>query len=133
MRDQDGDALSGVTVAFAVTAGGGTLSAASVTTDVKRSGRINVDAWLSTAGTNTVTATASGITAPITFTATAEDAVDTGYGDYLADESFAITQSIYYAVANTSDRIYALRAAQIDVYTLPGVEQVSERITLHSD
>ena len=33
VRDQDGDALSGITVAFAVTAGGGTLSASSVTTN----------------------------------------------------------------------------------------------------
>ena len=34
VRDQNGDGLSGVTVTFAVTAGGGTLSASSVTTDV---------------------------------------------------------------------------------------------------
>ena len=68
VRDQDGDALSGVTVAFAVTAGGGSLSAASVTTNA--SGRAESTLTLgSTVGTNTVTATVSGITA-ITFTAT---------------------------------------------------------------
>ena len=67
VRDQDGDALSGVAVAFAVTAGGGRLSAASVTTNT--SGRAESTLTLgSTAGTNTVTATVSGITA-ITFTA----------------------------------------------------------------
>ena len=70
VRDQNGDALSGVTVAFAVTAGGGTLSATSVTTNA--SGRAESTLTLgSTTGTNTVTATASGIATPITFTATA--------------------------------------------------------------
>ena len=70
VRDQDGDGLSGVTVAFAVAAGGGTLSASSVTTDA--SGRAESTLTLGSAvGTNTVTATASGITGSITFTATA--------------------------------------------------------------
>ena len=70
VRDQDGDALSGITVAFAVTAGGGTLSASSVTTDA--SGRAQSTLTLgSTVGTNTVTASVSGITGSITFTATA--------------------------------------------------------------
>ena len=131
VRDQNGDALSGVTVAFAVTAGGGALSSASVTTG--SNGRASSTLTLgSAAGTNTVTATVSGITA-VTFTATAEAIAVVAYGDYLADESFDITQSIYYAIANTSDRLFALRAAQIDVYTLEGVEQVSERISLHGD
>ena len=70
VRDQDGDGLSGITVAFAVTAGGGTLSTASGTTG--SNGRASSTLTLgSTAGTNTVTATASGITSPVTFTATA--------------------------------------------------------------
>ena len=57
VRDQNGDALSGVTVAFAVTAGGGTLSASSVTTD--SSGQAESTLTLgSTVGTNTVTANA---------------------------------------------------------------------------
>ena len=69
VRDQNGDALSGVTVAFAVTAGGGTLSSASVTTG--SNGRASSTLTLgSTTGTNTVTATASGVTASVTFTAT---------------------------------------------------------------
>ena len=55
------------------------------------------------------------------------------YGDYLADESFPITAAAYYAIASTSDRIFALASSQIDVYTLDGVEQVSERIPLHDD
>ena len=74
VQDQNGDALSGVTVTFAVTGGGGTLSASSVTTNA--SGRASTTLTLgSTAGTNTVTATVSGITA-ITFTATGTAAAD---------------------------------------------------------
>ena len=73
-RDRNGHELSGITVAFAVTAGGGTLSTASVTTG--SNGRASSTLTLgSTAGTNTVTATASGIMTPAPFTATgtAED------------------------------------------------------------
>ena len=70
VRDQDGDALSGVAVAFAVTGGGGTLSATSVTTNA--SGRAESTLTLgSSTGTNTVTATATGIATTVTFTATA--------------------------------------------------------------
>ena len=81
VRDQDGDTLSGVTVAFAVTAGGGTLSDASVTTD--SSGQAESTLTLgSTTGTNTVTATASGVTTPVTFTATAT-ATGTAVASYI--------------------------------------------------
>ena len=70
VRDQDGDALSGVAVAFAVTGGGGTLSATNVTTNA--SGRAQSTLTLgSSTGTNTVRASVSGITQTRTFTATA--------------------------------------------------------------
>ena len=70
VRDQDGNAFEGATVAFEVTGGGGALSTDSVTTG--SNGRASSTLTLgSTAGTNTVTATASGITTPVTFTATA--------------------------------------------------------------
>ena len=70
VRDQNGDGLSGVTVAFSVTAGGGTLSSASVTTG--SNGRAQSTLTLgSTVGTNTVTADVSGISTTITFSATA--------------------------------------------------------------
>ena len=70
VRDQDGDALSGVAVAFAVTGGGGTLSATNVTTNA--SGRAQSTLTLgSSTGTNSVRASVSGITQTRTFTATA--------------------------------------------------------------
>ncbi|CAN5135455.1 hypothetical protein BH23GEM2_BH23GEM2_05310 [soil metagenome] len=69
VRDQSGNPMSGVSVAFAVTAGGGSISPSSVTTN--SSGVATVTSWTlgQTAGTNTATATVSGLQA-VTFTAT---------------------------------------------------------------
>ena len=62
----------GITVVFAVTQGGGTLGATTVTTDDQ--GIASAGSWTlgATAGTNTVTATVSGLTTNnvVTFTAT---------------------------------------------------------------
>ena len=67
--DQDGSAFVGAVVSFSVTAGGGTLSAATVTTDAN--GRAATRLTLgSQPGTNTVEATVEGLE-PETFTATA--------------------------------------------------------------
>ena len=69
VNDQNGDAFSGAVVTFAVASGGGSLSDTSVTTGAD--GRAEATLTLGSAvGTNTVTATASGITGSITFTAT---------------------------------------------------------------
>ena len=70
VRDENGHGLSGVTVAFVVKAGGGTLSATSVTTgsDGFASSTLTLG---SSAGTNTVAATVSGIIPFATFTAEA--------------------------------------------------------------
>ena len=68
--DEDGTAMAGVVVSFAVTAGGGTLSAATATTDAN--GRAATRLTLgSDAGTNTVSATVEGLE-PVTFTATGQ-------------------------------------------------------------
>ena len=69
---QDGSsvAFAGVPVTFAVTAGGGSLSATNTTTDVN--GRAETTLTLgNTAGTNTVRVSVTGITQTIAFTATA--------------------------------------------------------------
>ena len=71
VRDQNGDGLSGVTVTFVVTVGGGTLSDTSVTTGAD--GRASSTLTLgSTAGTNTARASVSGISTTRTFRGTAE-------------------------------------------------------------
>ena len=71
VSDEDGAAMAGVVVSFAVTAGGGTLSAATATTDAN--GRAATRLTLgSDAGTNTVSATVEGLE-PVTFTATGQE------------------------------------------------------------
>ena len=68
---EDGSAISGVVVSFAVTAGGGTLSAATATTNAN--GRAATRLTLgSEVETNTVEATVAGLVS-VTFTATRQD------------------------------------------------------------
>ena len=70
--DEDDDVVSGVTVTFSVTAGGGSLSETSVTTNSR--GRAQTDLTLGDEpGRNTVRASVSGVSDRVTFTATAED------------------------------------------------------------
>ena len=71
VSDEDGAAMAGVVVSFAVTAGGGTLSAATATTDAN--GRAATRLTLgSEPGTNTVSATVEGLES-VTFTATGQE------------------------------------------------------------
>jgi len=73
VRDAFGNPVPGVEVTFAVTSGGGSLSATSGITD--GNGRARAGAWTvgSQPGTNTVSATAAGLSgSPLTFTATAQ-------------------------------------------------------------
>ena len=79
VSDEDSAAMAGVAVTFAVTAGGGTLSANTATTDAKGRART----WLtlgSELGTNTVEATVEGLE-PVTFTATGQESPLTGLFD----------------------------------------------------
>ena len=76
VQDQNGDSLSGVTVTFAVTIGGGSISASSVTTNA--SGQAETTLTLgTTAGSNRVVASVSGITQTRNFNATGQAAVAT--------------------------------------------------------
>jgi hypothetical protein len=70
VQDANGIPVAGYTVAFVVTAGGGTVSTPSATTDARGQAQT---AWtLGAPGTNTVEARASGLTgSPIVFTANA--------------------------------------------------------------
>lgn len=69
VTDKFGNPVSGVLTTFTVASGGGSVTGASANTDVN--GIATVGSWRlgTTAGANTLTATASGVT-PITFTAT---------------------------------------------------------------
>ena len=81
VSDEDGAAIAGVVVSFAVTAGEGTLLAATATTDVNGRART----WLrltlgSELGTNTVEATLEGLES-VTFTATWQELPLAGFLD----------------------------------------------------
>jgi adhesin/invasin len=69
VKDADGNPIAGVTVSFAVASGGGSLTGASATTS--GAGVAAVGSWTlgTTSGTNTLTASVTGLT-PVTFTAT---------------------------------------------------------------
>ena len=70
VSDEDDAAMAGVVVTFSVTAGGGTLSSTTATTDAN--GRAATRLTLgSEPGTNTVSATVEGLV-PVTFTATGQ-------------------------------------------------------------
>ena len=69
--DEDGAAIAGAVVSFSVTAGGGTLSATTATTDANGQARSRLTLG-SDAGTNTVSATVEGLE-PGTFTATGQE------------------------------------------------------------
>jgi hypothetical protein len=70
VEDVDGDDVAGATVTWAVASGDGTLSAVTGTTGSDGTAQVT---WTlgPTAGTNTATATVSGLT-PVTFTATGQ-------------------------------------------------------------
>ena len=71
ITDQNGAAVSGVSVTFAVVSGGGSVAGGSTTTG--SDGVATIGNWTlgATAGANTLTASASGVTgSPVTFTAT---------------------------------------------------------------
>ena len=69
--DEDGAAMAGVDVSFTVTAGGGTLSAATATTNANGRARTYLTLG-SELGTNTVSATVAGLE-PVIFTATGQE------------------------------------------------------------
>ena len=72
--DQNGSALAGAVVTFSVTAGGGTLSSTTATTDANGRARSILTLGLDP-GTNTVTATVEGLE-PITFTVSGQATTD---------------------------------------------------------
>lgn len=71
VTDVDGNPVGDITVTFAVVSGGGSITGESPSTDA--AGLATVGSWMlgPTAGTNTLTATAEGLTgSPVTFIAT---------------------------------------------------------------
>ena len=130
VSDEDGAAIADVAVTFAVTAGGGTLSATVNTTNADGYART----WLtlgSELGTNTVTATVEGLES-VTFTATGQasplasmfDAFISGSGKLVAlPDSPQLAQNAPNPFNSQTVLAYFLPAAgpvRLDVFSLTG-------------
>ncbi len=108
VKDSGSVVFAGVPVTFAITAGGGTLSATNTTTDAN--GRAQSTLTLGdTAGTNTVTISLPGVTQTITFTATSTAPVVV-YITPVGDRTSQVAQAIlgvvrldYPTVSNYAD------------------------------
>ncbi len=71
VKDASGNPVAGVAVTFAVAPGNGTITGPNQTTDANGIARVGSWTLATTAGANTLTATAAGLTgSPVTFTAT---------------------------------------------------------------
>ena len=90
--DQNGSAFAGAVVTFSVTAGGGTLSATTATTDANGRARSTLTLG-SDPGTNTVEATVAGLES-LTFTASGQATTDSDGDDEQADDEQAMPQSL---------------------------------------
>ena len=75
VRDQNGSALAGAVVTFAVTAGGGTLNVTRTTTDTNGRAQSTLTLGLNP-GTNTVSVSVAGIEGAVTFTVIGEIAFE---------------------------------------------------------
>ena len=130
VSDEDGAAMAGVAVAFAVTAGGGTMSATTETTNADGYART----WLtlgSELGTNTVMATVAGLES-VTFTSTGQasplanlfDAFQNGSGKLVAlPDSPQLAQNAPNPFNSQTTLAYFLPAAglvRLEVFSLTG-------------
>ena len=130
VSDENGTAMAGVAVSFAVTAGGGMLSTTTDTTNA--TGRTRTYLTLGSAlGTNTVEATVEGL-APVTFTATGQesplvsffDAFQNGSGKLVAlPDSPQLAQNAPNPFNSQTVLAYFLPAAgpvRLEVFSLTG-------------
>jgi len=74
VKDEGGSPVAGVSVTFDVTAGGGSVTGASATTNSQGVARVGSWTLGATAGANKLTATVSGLAPKVSFTATAKQA-----------------------------------------------------------
>ena len=104
--DADDAAIAGAVVSFSVTAGGGTLSATTATTDANGRARSTLTLG-SEPGTNTVKATVEGLE-PITFTATAGEPASNSQEDPEPD-SLSVTIDDVTSVAERGRMTFTVR------------------------
>lgn len=151
VTDADGNGVSGISVTFEVTSGGGSATGLTQSTDV--TGVAKPTSWTlgSTLGTNTMTATAAGLTgSPVTLTATAaacssrlllvgQAVTVTAAGEQACNEIVAGEASpsgsarYYVAVSNTSTTYNTTGAAFQLKGSVPGGAAVAGRFAVRPD
>ena len=92
VRDKNGIGLAGFPVRFTVTAGGGSLSVETSTTD--SNGHAQTTLTLGAVGTNTVSASVEGVSQPVTFTAVVDWLPSFGDSTVIAAQRYIIGDSI---------------------------------------
>jgi alpha-tubulin suppressor-like RCC1 family protein len=125
VTDADANPVSGVAITFAVALGGGSITGASQTTN--GTGIATLGSWTlgPTAGTNTLTATAPGLTgSPVTFTATAEaitiTAVSPASGALSGGSNVTITGTNFANVTSVS-----IGGSPVGSYTVASMTEIT--------
>ena len=92
VQNKNGNPLQGAQVTFSVTAGGGSLSVETSTTD--SNGHAQTTLTLGAVGTNTVSASVEGVSQPVTFTAVVDWLPSFGDSTVIAAQRYIIGDSI---------------------------------------
>ena len=125
VRDQNLTVVEGISVTFAVTAGGGTLNATRTTTNA--SGMAQSTLTLGpNLGTNTVEVSAAGIEVPVIFNAVAEAAVDIPDANLRAAVETALGKNAGTPITATEmATLTRLEASEADIHDLTGLEHAT--------
>ena len=131
VRDSEGQPFAGVPVTFSVTAGGGTLSATSTTTDPN--GRAESTLALGSDGdTNTVSASVEGISQTVTFSDVAEEGVDIPDPNLRAAIETALGKASGDPITEAEmETLTSLDAPNANISVLTGLEHATNLTTLH--
>ena len=131
VRDENGSALEGVSVTFAVTAGGGTLNVTRATTDKNGAAQSTLTLGQNP-GTNTVSVSAAGIEGPVTFNAVVEAVVDIPDPNLRAAVEIALgTAEGDPITPSEMAALTRLEAPEASIRNLTGLEHAANLTELH--
>ena len=131
VRDENGSALEGISVTFAVTAGGGTLSVTRATTDKNGAAQSTLTLGQSP-GTNAVSVSAAGIERTVTFTAITGAAVHIPDPNLHAAIENALGKAAREPIALAEmATLTRLKADEMGISDLTGLEGATNLIGLH--
>ena len=131
VRDENGSALEGISVTFAVTAGGGTLNTTRTTTDKNGAAKSTLTLGQNP-GTNTVSVSAAGIEGTVVFSAVVEAAVDIPDPNLRAEVEAALGKAKGDPITPSEmTTLTSLEAPEAGISDLTGLEGATNLIDLH--